>query len=552
MTPERKEFAACRPLPPFGKVVAVLIEAFQLTEPASFENPPPPEILEMLRIDGTTLRYAEGDLLKDTTKRAFLQAVADALCRLPWLPFRESSSQAVAALLTAVATHYEYTSDQVANITLVPELFRHNLASILAVDLGVRAGALDVLDGRHVRRESCAESLPWLDEPAAKKWIGTLVAAAGFKRDDFAKAINASESVFDRILGKTPAIPSAVMISRMGKALDAKRPRPDGTSYVTELHRHYAALHLRREIGQSLKLDREFLDEVLKAFTRVRQAVSSFALSLRIGARTLPREVFVQLFLTAGQHPSAQDFWNFLVQAEQGRGTDVFSAHACGTFVHWNEQRHAQLAGWREAGLAARNSSPGEKSHISAQQLSDMLRIFPLIDQAGYLELAGDLAGALQKLEMAASIAPTSASVWHSLGKMYAFNGRQHDAEMALRRSVELDADNSSVVGDLANLLVELKRADEAAGLLERHNLHPNTSGVMAWTWALVELRRGRHEEALAHARSAAAEKFKPGHSNLIASEAARALGRHEEANEHEKRAREMGWSDNRARVFRD
>ena len=90
MTPERKTFAGIRPLPPFGRIIKSLVEALEMTDPATYDgNPPTPQLLETLRIDGTTHRYAQGDLLKDATKLELLTAVAVALARLGWLPFRE-------------------------------------------------------------------------------------------------------------------------------------------------------------------------------------------------------------------------------------------------------------------------------------------------------------------------------------------------------------------------------------------------------------------------------------------------------------------------------
>lgn len=82
------------------------------------------------------------------------------------------------------------------------------------------------------------------------------------------------------------------------------------------------------------------------------------------------------------------------------------------------------------------------------------------------------------------------------------------------------------VVGDLGALLVYMKRADEAAVLLLSHGMRSQISPMLAWTWAMLELWRARHVEALAHAKAAANAGFKPGHASLIAAEAARELGK--------------------------
>lgn len=280
MTPERKTFAGIRPLPPFGRIIKSLLEALQLTDPATYdENLPTLQILESLRIDGTTHRYAQGDLLKEASKRELLAAVADALSRLGWLPFREVPG-GTADGLSAMASSYEHMSDLLANISLDPELFSRNLARLLTVNFAVRAGALDVLDGRHTQREPCDPHPSWADDSSAKKWIGNLVTGSGLTRDKLAVSLGATESPLDRILGKKPTIPGAGTIRRMGELLDEKNPSPKPPSFVTRLRRHYAALHLRRELQQALTIDHELLTELIEGGTQPEGQALSFVIAI--------------------------------------------------------------------------------------------------------------------------------------------------------------------------------------------------------------------------------------------------------------------------------
>ncbi|MEY4940797.1 MAG: hypothetical protein RIQ93_2532, partial [Verrucomicrobiota bacterium] len=503
MTPERKTFAGIRPLPPFGRIIKSLVEALQLPETYD-ENPPSFQLLETLRIDGTTHRYSQGDLLKDATKRELLTAVADALSRLGWLPFHEVPG-GTADGLGALASSYEHMSDLLANIALDPELFKRNLARLLTVNFAVRAGAMDVLDGRHMQRETCDPHPSWADDSSAKKWIGNLVAASGLKRDKFAETLGATESPLDRVMGKKPAIPGAGTIRRMGALLDAKHPSPKSQSFVAQLRQHYAALQLRREIQKALAIDHELLNELIEAFDRIRRAVSGYARSLGVGDQPFPRDAFVRIFVTAGQHPSDQPFWVFLSQSESvSPWTELYVVHTRGTFVEWNELRHAQLAGWREAAHAAQQGPAALKGLVPEKQAAAVRRIAPLIAMATALEHAGDRAGSLLKLEQAAELAPELPGVWHSLGKAYGGALRWREAESAMRRTVELGSATPEVVGDLAAVLVYMNRADEAAVLLLSHAMRPQVSPMLAWTWAMVELRRARHAEALDKARAAA------------------------------------------------
>ncbi len=553
MTPERKTFAGIRPLPPFGRIIKSVVESLQLADPATYdENSPAPRNLETLRIDGTTHRYAQGDLLKDATKREILDAVADALSRVAWLPLSDVSG-GLADGLGTFASSYEHMSGRLANIALAPELFARNLARLLTVDSAVRAGAMDVLDGRHTQREPCDARPSWAEDSSAKKWIGNLVAASGLKRDHFAKALGATESPLDRILGKKPSIPSAGTIRRMGALLDEKSVLPNPQSFVIQLRRHYAALHLRRELQHALAINHELLSELIEAFVRIRRAVSSYARSLTVGDHSFPREMFVRIFATAGRHPADQPFWIFLSQSESvSQWTELYVVHTRGTFVEWNELRHAQLAGWREAARAAQHGPAALRELLPEGQAAAVRRVAPLIAKATALEHAGDRAGSLLLLQQAAEFAPGWPAVWHSLGKAYGGALRWREAESAMRRAVELGSATPEVVGDLAALLVYMKQADEAAVLLLSHSMRPEASPMLAWTWAMIELRRARHAEALVHAKTAADAGFKPGHASLIAAEAARALGQIAEANEHEKRARELGWTRDHTPLFRD
>ena len=553
MTPDRKTFADIRPLPPFGRIIKSMVEALQLTDPATYdENPPDPKLLETLRIDGTTHRYAQGDLLQNATKRDIFLAVADAFARLAWLPICEVPG-GTADGLSALASNYEHMSDLLANIALDLELFSRNMARLLTVNLAIRAGAMDVLDCRHPQRELCDQHPSWADDSSAQKWIRNLVAASGLKRDDLAKKLGATESPLDRILGKKPAIPSSAVIQRMAALLEEKNVSPKIRHFGIRLRRHYAALHLRRELQQALSIDHKFLQELIEAFVRIRRAVQGYACSLGVGDRPFPRDAFVRMYATAGQHPADQPFWIFLSQSESSSlWTELYLVHVHGTFVEWNESQHAQLAGWRKAAHAAQQGPAALKTLAPEKRVDAVRRIAPLIAMAATLEQTGDHAGLLQKLEKAAELAPELPSVWHGLGKGYAGAQRWKEAESAFRRAIESGPVTSEVIGDFANFLVYRKQADEAAGLLQRHAMRPQDSPMLAWTWALVELRRARHVEALAYAKAAAGAGFKPGHANLIAVEAARALGKTEEAKEHEKRARELGWYREKTPVFRD
>lgn len=553
MKPERKAFAASRPLPPFGRLIKAFVEAFQLTDPASYDGRAPADsILEALRIDGTALRYTQGDLLKDSSKRDLLAAVAEGCSRLSWLPLGNAPTN-LGDVLSAFAAYYEHSADMIANITLDDELYPRNLARLLAVNVAVRAGALDVLDDCQLRHAKTYDTPTWFDDVSAKKWIRNLVARSGQTRDKFAETLAATESPLDRILGKNPTIPAAGLIRRMGEIFDAGDSAPGAIKHVTQLRRHYAALHLRREFLVALKLDRELLDELLVVFQRVRRAVRSFAQALQKANQAVLPDSFLHLFLTAGQHEVHRPFWAFLIHSEPpSEWTEVYHVQATGAFVAWNESRHAQYAGLREVEAALREGPTALAQLVNKENLSAVRRIKPLIDLATVLEQSGDYTGALAQLEAASKIAPELPGLWHSLGKSYGRQRRWSEAESALRHAIKLGQTTPDIVGDLACTLVYAKRQSEAASLLEQFNLRPTDSGMLGWIWSLVELRRSNFSAALNHAKFAASVKFKPGHSNLIAAEAARALGWLEQAAEHEKRARELGWDRENTPLFDD
>ncbi len=61
----------------------------------------------------------------------------------------------------------------------------------------------------------------------------------------------------------------------------------------------------------------------------------------------------------------------------------------------------------------------------------------------------GDPALAIQQLEQAAELLPEASEVHNHLGLAYWAAGRDRDAQLAFRRAVDLDCDNSAAVANL-------------------------------------------------------------------------------------------------------
>lgn len=122
----------------------------------------------------------------------------------------------------------------------------------------------------------------------------------------------------------------------------------------------------------------------------------------------------------------------------------------------------------------------------------------------------GNAEAAIEVLERARGIDPSSAVIWERLGRAYQQAGRLADAEAALVRATELPKGAVALIA-LARLLVATRRFTEAArALVDALERHPQGEVQIRMEIAELHLALGRPESALAELERLASGRVPP------------------------------------------
>jgi tetratricopeptide (TPR) repeat protein len=122
----------------------------------------------------------------------------------------------------------------------------------------------------------------------------------------------------------------------------------------------------------------------------------------------------------------------------------------------------------------------------------------------------GDPVAALERLEAARALDPSSAVIWERLGRAYHLAGRIAEAESALRRATELPKGAVALIS-LGRLQMTTGRSREAAhSLAEALKLHPQGEVQIRMELAELQLTLGRPQTALLGLERLAAGRVPP------------------------------------------
>lgn len=131
----------------------------------------------------------------------------------------------------------------------------------------------------------------------------------------------------------------------------------------------------------------------------------------------------------------------------------------------------------------------------------------------------GDAAAALERLEAARGIDPSSAVIWERIGRAHELAGRVADAEEALRRAIELPKGAVALIS-LARLLMRSGRHGEAARALgQALKLHPQGEVQIRMELAELQSCLGRPQAALLDLQRLAAGRVPPQSTLAVAVE---------------------------------
>jgi len=131
----------------------------------------------------------------------------------------------------------------------------------------------------------------------------------------------------------------------------------------------------------------------------------------------------------------------------------------------------------------------------------------------------GEHAAALQQLEAALELDPSSAVIWERVGRAYQQAGRLAEAEQALLRAIELPKGAVALIA-LGRLQMATGRPKDAArSLSEALKLHPQGEVQIRMELAELQLRLGRPQAALVGLERLAAGRVPPQSTLAVAVE---------------------------------
>jgi protein O-GlcNAc transferase len=224
-------------------------------------------------------------------------------------------------------------------------------------------------------------------------------------------------------------------------------------------------------------------------------------LSIEAGA---PREATGPLLRCCGLAQGNPDAWSTLGRAYMDAEEPALALAAL-TRAQFLAPRSIAVIHHLVAAAFASGSCAEEAARLEVSSERDPLNPLPHSARGLMLDRLGLLDQAVDALEAAVALAPDAPEPIRVLAGVLARTSRDRDAEAALRRTLELDPNNSQLMNDHACVLMRVHRHPEASILLREvlHRNGPQASVVCNLAAATVCL--GSQDEAVELAQAAIA-----------------------------------------------
>ena len=438
----RQEFAASRPLPAFGVILGVLVDAMQLTDPGSYsscgKSDKQAELAAKYLAERTFDRIKAGELVKTTTRVEICTALAKCIVRVPINDIDQVPVEWLANFWESAWEAYEHISDRLSKLVPKREYWEFPLWRHLTMEFAVRSGAAAFLCG-----DDCAnEPRPvWSDASSTKRALRDMAAAIG-TRSELAEKLIASESEVDRWLDGQD-LPSVTHVVRWQNLFESKNvvEKP-----LRTLWRLVCARRLWLSVENHMPI--EIRRDCLTAYQRVQSACHRHFETLRKGNAELARKHAVHVLargrICSVEHEESvlQDekdpIWRWHLESicERKPGWDpLVITQMCETYAN------AELA--RREFQSMRGVIITEHmDQLVRAQLSILERKTPLgllatfVKAAEVCEQKGDFAGAEAALKTICERFGETTAIAHSLGRLALCMGRPNDAEQNFRRAL--------------------------------------------------------------------------------------------------------------------
>lgn len=547
--PDRKQFAAVRPIPPFGAIIKWFSDVLKLEDPSTYfhggmgaEERRPINIAINILKSRTTEYLAAGEIVREDTKKSICNALTTLLRALPQLPIEAVPQNDLQEVLFSIWAGYDHLCEILSSFPDHTEILRHCLLRQLSLDLAIRAAAIAEMCGAPAEEES----LPiWSKHAELTKHLKKLFGVFS-SLEAGADAMHSSRNEVNRWLNEldTPP-PSAISI---WDDLLHQSPKLGITFGKYHLWRLYVGRAIY-SFGLSF-LPKEFLDELLKQYCRVKRKIrfhlsqrkinpddSAFMIRFLMCVARIPDPLLAADLL----HSETDLLWRRHLEASchvQGLQTMNLSAlvelYANAAYGH---EQASKLMGikYSQSTFYEGFRYSLEKTDKGKGPLADTMRLLENVQRKN----SPGVAEKARLLESYLEANPTSDGAWDAVGRAHQEQGQYAEAEHCFRNAIHLNPEFLDHRTDLAFLLTKMARPNDA--LVELEKCSPEHKATTQWKFVCGRalLLQGRPSEAKSLLLECVKEPYKFGVAYLWLAESCEALG--EDGKEFRKRAAELG-----------
>jgi tetratricopeptide (TPR) repeat protein len=548
----RETFAAARPIPPFGTVIAWVVEILQLEDPATYQSAPD-KIDEAQRLANarqflscrTTFNVAHGEIVRDDTKREVSKSLACCIRNLRGLHFALLPEDQPQGWILAIWKSYEAAANILSALPEDGSSYSSALLRHGTIELALRAGAVACLCN-----DIRIEDQPfWSKHAELRKQIRKVCSSSG-SRDELAKKLVVSPTELDRWLDELDT-PGVGYIAKLEELTAAKLASVFSGLGTLPLWRLYVGRRVWESVRQEIPTPMR--EELLQAYSRIQKRVHAYHSldpkrgstdsNLRLMHLVITGRVtdpLLRMQLVGGE---ADLLWRKHIDAVcQVAG--VATIDVLGICEMYSNAASAGQTFCQHLDAAALDNLVHHYLEKAANESSTWGRAVRLTDDAQAFENSNDYAHAAECIERLVTIWPKSAAHWNSLGRIRIKEGRPDDAERRYRRSLELAPQSFDARLDLAHLLVMLHRPSDAIEELKRCDASLIDRKEWLFAHGRTLLALGKAKEAVEEFNKCLKQEFKIGACYKLLAEAFQTLRRPNDALECRKRAAEFVRSE--------
>jgi tetratricopeptide (TPR) repeat protein len=547
---DRKDFAQARPIPAFGRVIALAVDCLQLKNPDSYlaNSPQLQSALQVLAKRTSDTIFA-GDMVTEASKLELSGALAQCIKAHPALPFDDVADEELADAIRALWSTHEHIAGLLTALPTSRELVRLYVRHVV-VSLGIRAGAIAWLNGDQLAKDDIP---PWAADDTYRRFLGEMLRTAFGTRDktvaklsELAATNSPGESEVDRWLDDLD-IPAPNHIRNWDKVLAAASGAQDSNLNHHTLFRVCVGRRLWQSLGAVIPADLQ--DEALRAFVIITKAVHGYLMLETRGDAMQQRRRAITTALGGTITDPLLAF-----QVTQSVADPLWRAHV-EALVAVDEVPTLGIVELSQTWLAVAKIYDGLDEARRPPSVDEFARLYfrkaemggsPSAEYAKLAEMGhryltnGELQKAATIAHRLIHLAPQASGPWELMATIRLFERRYDEAVTYFTKALHLEPRNITARGKLVTHLSSREQLGEAERILfeAAHNERDSTNWLFAHGNLLI--RQKRYREAKEELLKCVRRGFLPRICYQLLVVAAAWLDEPDEQREYEKRAKEF------------